>query len=109
MKSVLIVAEMLCAISICWAQSGRPPARIEAEYYVTAYAQHYRVPIALARAIVDARIELAALRDLSERRCGANAVDACDCQAAGSDRPLQSRPKRLGRCALSRLVDATVS
>jgi hypothetical protein len=41
MKSVLIVAEMLCTISICWGQSGKPPARIEAEYYVTAYAQHY--------------------------------------------------------------------
>ena len=52
MKSVLILAQMLCAISICWAQSARPPARLEAEYYVTAYAQHYRVPIALARAIV---------------------------------------------------------
>ncbi|MGA2648166.1 MAG: lytic transglycosylase domain-containing protein [Candidatus Sulfotelmatobacter sp.] len=51
MKAVVIV-EMLCMISGCWAQSGRPPARIEAEYYVTAYAQHYRVPIALARAIV---------------------------------------------------------
>jgi len=52
MKSVLIFAQMLCAISISWGQSGRSPARIEAEYYVTAYAQHYRVPIALARAIV---------------------------------------------------------
>lgn len=52
MKSALIV-EMLCMISGCWAQSGRPPARIEAEYYVTAYAQHYRVPVALARAIVE--------------------------------------------------------
>jgi soluble lytic murein transglycosylase-like protein len=52
MKSVFIVAEMFCTISICWAQSGRAPTRIEAEYYVTAYAQHYRVPIALARAIV---------------------------------------------------------
>jgi soluble lytic murein transglycosylase-like protein len=52
MKSVLIV-EMLCMISGCWAQSCRPPARIEAEYYVTAYAQHYRVPVALARAIVE--------------------------------------------------------
>jgi soluble lytic murein transglycosylase-like protein len=51
MKSALIVAEMLSAISICLAQSGKPPARIEAEYFVTAYAQHYRVPIALARAI----------------------------------------------------------
>jgi soluble lytic murein transglycosylase len=52
MKSVLIVAEMLCTISICWAQARRAPAPIEAEYYVTAYAQHYRVPIALARAVV---------------------------------------------------------
>ena len=52
MKSVFIVAEMLCTISISWAQSGKPAARIEAEYYVTAYAQHYRVPVALARAIV---------------------------------------------------------
>ena len=35
-----------------WAQSCRAPGRIEAEYYVTAYAQHYQVPIGLARAIV---------------------------------------------------------
>jgi soluble lytic murein transglycosylase len=52
MKSSLILAQMLCAVSICWAQSDKPPVRLEAEYYVTAYAQHYRVPIALARAIV---------------------------------------------------------
>ena len=52
MKSVLVVAEVLCMISIGWAQSGRAPTRIEAEYYVTAYAQHYRVPFALARAII---------------------------------------------------------
>jgi soluble lytic murein transglycosylase-like protein len=52
MKSALILVQMLCAISICRAQSSRAPGRIEAEYYVTAYAQHYRVPVALARAIV---------------------------------------------------------
>ena len=52
MKSALIVAQMLCTISIGWTQSGRVAARTEAEYYVTAYAQHYRVPVALARAIV---------------------------------------------------------
>ena len=51
MKSVLIV-EMLSMISICWTQSSGAPGRIEAEYYVTAYAQHYRVPVALVRAIV---------------------------------------------------------
>jgi hypothetical protein len=89
MKSALILAQMLCAISICWAQSGKAPARIEAEYYVTAYARHYRVPIALARHCL-ARIELAAVFDLSERRCGSHAVDARHCQAAGGGRPLQS-------------------
>ena len=52
MKSALILAQMLCVISICWAQSSRAPGRIEAEYYVAAYAQHYRVPVALVRAIV---------------------------------------------------------
>jgi soluble lytic murein transglycosylase-like protein len=53
MKPALILAQALCAISICWAQSPTPPARIEAEYYVAAYAQHYRVPVALVRAIVE--------------------------------------------------------
>jgi soluble lytic murein transglycosylase-like protein len=52
MKFVFIAAEVLCIISNCWAQSGRGMERVEAEYYVRAYAQHYRVPIALARAIV---------------------------------------------------------
>ena len=53
MKRALILAQVLSAISICWAQSPKPPARPEAEYYVVAYAQHYRVPIALVRAIVE--------------------------------------------------------
>src|SRR5208337_2234047 len=53
MKLVLILAQALCAISICWAQSPKPQARLEAEYYVTAYAQHYRVPVALVRAVVE--------------------------------------------------------
>jgi soluble lytic murein transglycosylase-like protein len=53
MKSVLIVVEILCAISICGAQSQTRTTRMEAEYYVAAYAKHYRVPVALARAIVE--------------------------------------------------------
>ena len=52
MKRIFIVVGMLCPLSIGWAQSGKATARIEAEFYVTAYAQHYRVPVALARAIV---------------------------------------------------------
>src|SRR5712675_767745 len=53
MKLVFILVRALCAIPICWAQSPKPPARLEAEYYVVAYAQHYRVPVALVRAIVE--------------------------------------------------------
>jgi soluble lytic murein transglycosylase-like protein len=53
MKSAFIVVGMLCVISIGWAQSGRPPARIEAEYYVAAYARRYRVPVALVYAIIE--------------------------------------------------------
>src|SRR5438132_13739656 len=53
MKPVLILAQVLFVVSICWAQSSEPPARLEAEYYVTAYARHYRVPVALVRAIIE--------------------------------------------------------
>jgi soluble lytic murein transglycosylase-like protein len=53
MRPALILAQVLSAISICWPQSPKPQARLEAEYYVTAYAQHYRVPITLVRAIVE--------------------------------------------------------
>jgi len=36
----------------CQAQSPQPAVRREAEYYVTAYAEHYRLPVAFVRAIV---------------------------------------------------------
>jgi len=53
MRPAPILAQVLSAISICWAQSPKPQARLEAEYYVAAYAQHYRVPVSLVRAIVE--------------------------------------------------------
>jgi soluble lytic murein transglycosylase-like protein len=53
MKPALIFAQVLSAISICWAQWPEPQARLEAEYYVAAYAQHYRVPVSLVRAVVE--------------------------------------------------------
>jgi soluble lytic murein transglycosylase-like protein len=53
MKPALILAQVLSAISICRAQSPKPQARLEAEYYVVAYAQHYRVPVTLVRSIVE--------------------------------------------------------
>jgi len=52
MKPVLVVAELLCFISISFAQFDSSVSRGEADYYITAYAQHYGVPVALVRAIV---------------------------------------------------------
>jgi len=52
MKSVLIMVQMLCAIAFCAAQSGNRTTRLEADYYVTIYAEPYRVPVALIRASV---------------------------------------------------------
>jgi soluble lytic murein transglycosylase-like protein len=51
MKAPLVM--LLCAASISPAQSTPPTMRMEAEYYVEAYAKHYRVPVALVRSIVD--------------------------------------------------------
>lgn len=52
MRAAFISALLLPGLSICSAQSGRSTARLEAEYYVSAYANHYRVPVALVRAII---------------------------------------------------------
>lgn len=49
MKALLIM--VLCSASAA-AQSSLPTRRMEAEYYVEAYAKHYQVPGALVRAIV---------------------------------------------------------
>jgi soluble lytic murein transglycosylase-like protein len=53
MKPVLMFAQVLSVISICWAQSPKPQSRAEAEYYVASYAHRYKVPVALVRAIVE--------------------------------------------------------
>jgi soluble lytic murein transglycosylase-like protein len=98
MKSALILAQMLCAISICWAQSDRAPARIEADHYVTGYAQHYRVPIALARAIV--------VRESNWQPCLISPKGA-----AGLMQLMPATAKRLGvtdRCDLNQNVSGGV-
>lgn len=43
---------LICAAT-SWAQNPTGPKRREAEYYVAAYAQHYRVPVPLVRAVVE--------------------------------------------------------
>jgi soluble lytic murein transglycosylase-like protein len=53
MNRVVLFSLMTCSISSCWAQSYRIETRFESEYYVTAYAQHYRVPVPLVRAVVE--------------------------------------------------------
>jgi soluble lytic murein transglycosylase len=52
MKSLLILVQLLCTLSFGWPQSNKSTTKLEAEYYIAAYAQHYRVPSALVRAIV---------------------------------------------------------
>ena len=49
----VLLAQLWFMIPACQAQlGGQSSVRREAEYYVRAYAQHYRVDIGLARAII---------------------------------------------------------
>ena len=50
MKICLVVSIFVFATT-SWAQSR--VSRLEAEYYVAAYAQHYGVPVALVKAVVE--------------------------------------------------------
>lgn len=52
MSKYLCLVLFACGVFCCQAQPTRTPTRLEAEYYVAAYAQHYRVPIAFVQAIV---------------------------------------------------------
>jgi soluble lytic murein transglycosylase len=97
-RPAFILMAMLGAISIGWAQSGREPTQIEAEYYVTAYAKHYRVPIALARAIV--------MRESNWRPCLISPKGA-----AGLMQLMPATAKRLGvadRCNLEQNVSGGI-
>lgn len=54
MKRNCVSALLLFAATSLWAQSpAKSRAHPEAEYYVRAYAEHYRVPVALVRAVVE--------------------------------------------------------
>lgn len=53
MNKLLGATLFLCQVLSCQAQSPQPVIRREAEYYVAAYAKHYRLPVALVRAIVE--------------------------------------------------------
>jgi soluble lytic murein transglycosylase-like protein len=51
MKTAGFVLALLFSFS-CWASAG-DGSRQEAEYYVAAYAQHYRVPLDFVRALIE--------------------------------------------------------
>src|SRR5947208_17036677 len=53
MKQIFALLVVSCAVTSCSAQAARPTSRSEAEYFVAAYAEHYRVPVPLVRAIVE--------------------------------------------------------
>jgi soluble lytic murein transglycosylase-like protein len=53
MRRVFTLLLMIWAVSSCLAESRPYKTRPETEYYVNAYAQHYRVPVPLVRAIVE--------------------------------------------------------
>jgi soluble lytic murein transglycosylase-like protein len=44
---------LLIGSATSWSQSSQTATRPESEYYIAAYAQHYRVPIPLVRAFVE--------------------------------------------------------
>jgi soluble lytic murein transglycosylase-like protein len=53
MNKLFCTALFLSQVLSCLAQSPQLALRREAEYYVSAYARHYKVPVALVRAIVE--------------------------------------------------------
>ena len=55
MNKCLCLAVLVLGLGFlnCRSQSQQTPVRLEAEYYVAAYARHYNVPIPFVRAIVE--------------------------------------------------------
>jgi len=53
MSRYLCFPVFACGVLCCQAQPSRTPTRLEAEYYVEVYAQHYGVPMGFVRAIVE--------------------------------------------------------
>src|SRR6185312_7534045 len=81
----------------CWATAGHED-RQEAEYYVAAYAQHYRVPVEFVRALVE--------QESAWRRCAISGKGA-----AGLMQLMPETARRLGvqdRCDLRQNISGGV-
>lgn len=97
MKSCFL-ASILVFAGASWAQSVTNPSRLEAEYYVSAYAQHYHVPVALVEAVVE--------RESSWRSCAISPKGA-----VGLMQLMPTTAERLGvsdRCNIDQNVSGGV-
>jgi soluble lytic murein transglycosylase-like protein len=98
MRRVLILPLMICALSNCLAESRQHATRPEAEYFVAAYAKHYRVPVPLVRAVVE--------RESNWRVCAVSPKGA-----VGLMQLMPTTAKRLGvrdRCNIDQNVSGGV-
>lgn len=98
MKQGFALPLIFCAVTSCWAQPARLASRPESEYYVAAFAQHYRVPIPLVRAIVE--------RESSWRPCAVSPKGA-----VGLMQLMPTTAQRLGvadRCNIDQNVSGGV-
>jgi len=94
---VLTWLAILTVATACWAASGEE-YRQEAEYYVAAYAQHYRVPVEFVRALVE--------QESAWRRCAISSKGA-----AGLMQLMPETARRLGvqdRCDLRQNISGGV-
>jgi soluble lytic murein transglycosylase-like protein len=75
MKSVFVCL-LLLPFNTSWAQAPKSPQRLEAEYYVAAYAHHYHVPVPLVEAIVKRESDWRPCAVSPKGAVGPDAVDA---------------------------------
>ncbi|MGE5324441.1 MAG: transglycosylase SLT domain-containing protein [Actinomycetota bacterium] len=95
---VLTWLAILTLATPCWAASGSGD-RQEAEYYVAAYAQHYRVPVEFVRALVE--------QESAWRRCAISSKGA-----VGLMQLMPETARRLGvqdRCDLQQNISGRSS
>ncbi|HET9183745.1 MAG TPA: lytic transglycosylase domain-containing protein [Candidatus Angelobacter sp.] len=94
---VLTWLAILALATPCWAAAGQDD-RQEAEYYVVAYAQHYRVPVEFVRALVE--------QESAWRKCAISSKGA-----AGLMQLMPETARRLGvqdRCDLRQNISGGV-
>jgi soluble lytic murein transglycosylase-like protein len=98
MRKCLSLTLFALAALNCQAQSQQTALRLEAEYYVSAYARHYNVPVRFVRAIVE--------QESGWRRCPVSPKGA-----AGLMQLMPQTATRLGvqdRCNVSENVSGGV-